>query len=118
MQRHDVGARQQVVERDQLDAGVAVLGAELHIGVGHEDPAAEGAQQLDHLGADVAVADDADGHLVELAAGAVGAVEVAAPFAPAQRLVADADQPRLGKDRADGEFGDGAGVAAGRVDHA
>ena len=62
MQRHHVGARQEIVERDQLDAGVAVVGAELDIGVGHQDPAAEGAQQPDDLGADIAVADDADGH--------------------------------------------------------
>ena len=88
MQRDHIGARQEIVERDQLDAVVAVVGGELDIGVGDQDAAAEGLQQPHDLGADIAIADDADGHFGELAAGAVGAVEVAAPFAPAQRLVA------------------------------
>ena len=65
VQGDDVGLRQQCVERDVLDAVGVVLGAELDIGVGDEDAAAEGLQQPHHPRADGAVADDADGHLGE-----------------------------------------------------
>lgn len=46
----------------------------------------------------------------------VGAVEVAAPFAPAQRVVPARHEASFGKDGADREFGDRGGVATGRID--
>jgi hypothetical protein len=81
-----------------------VIGGKLDIGVVDDDLGAEGAQQPHHLGTDIAIADDADGHFREFAAGAVGAIEIAAPFTLAQRFVANADQARFGKDRAEREF--------------
>ena len=43
MQGDDIGLGQQLVERDLLDAVVAVGGRELDIGIGDQDAAAEGA---------------------------------------------------------------------------
>ena len=63
----------------------------------------------------MAVADHADGHLRQFAAHEVGAIEVAAPRPPAQRVVSAGHQPGLGDDRADGELGDRRGVAPRRV---
>ena len=118
MQGDDVALGEDALHRGLLDA--VLRGPRPR--AGHRGrargPAAERLQHAHHLGADMAVADDADGHLGQLLAGEVGAVEVAAPFAPAQRLVAAGDQAGLGEDGADGELGDRAGVAAGRVDDA
>jgi hypothetical protein len=76
-----------------------------------------GLEQADNPGADVAVADQADGHVAEFLADRVGPVEVAAPLAAGQRHMALRDEARLGQDGADRELGDGAGVAARGVDH-
>ncbi len=99
-----------------LDACIAVFRAQLNVGIAHENLGAESAQQLDDLCADISIADDADDHLVQLAARQVRAVEIAAPDASTQRFMAAADHAGFGEDRADGEFGDGGGVAARRVD--
>ena len=61
------------------------------------------------------IADDADRHFRQFLAGQVGAIEIASPFA-AQRVVAARDEPRLGEDGADREFGDGGGISSRRVD--
>ena len=81
VQRDDVGLRQQRRQIDLFDAGRAVGVVQSHIGVAHQNAAAKGAQQLGHFAADVAIADQPDGLVAQLFAGAVGAVQVAAPFA-------------------------------------
>src|SRR6266699_5097374 len=45
MQADNVSTRQEVRERDMFDSIVAVLGAELHIGISHQDLAAERLEQ-------------------------------------------------------------------------
>ena len=96
----------------------AVLRRQLNVGVADQDAAAKGLQQLDDARADGAIADDADRHLRQLAAGKIGAVKVAAPLAGAQRLMPGADHASFRQDCPDGEFGHRAGVAGRRVDDA
>ena len=69
---------------DLLDAVGEVGGRELDIGIGDQDAAAEGLEQPHDPRADLAIADDADGHFGKLFAGAVGAIEIAAPHSPAR----------------------------------
>ncbi len=117
MQRHDVGLAQERVQADVHDAGGPILGRQLHIGIGDQHPRAERPQQLHHARADRAIAHDPDRHFGEFPARTIGAVEVSAPLAAAQRFVPGPDQPRLAEDRPDRELGHRAGVAARHVDH-
>ena len=116
MQRDDVRLRQNALERALDHAVVQVIDGELHIGIAHQDAAAEGLEQLHDAAAHLAIADEAHRHLGEFLAREVGAVEIAPPLAAAQRIMALGDLARLGEDGADGEFGDGGGIAARRVD--
>src|SRR6185312_2666550 len=81
MQADNVSARQQLLKRDMLDAIVAVHRAELDIGIGDQELAAESFEQFHHAAADRAIAYDPDRHFAELAPGAIGPIEIAAPLA-------------------------------------
>ena len=91
--------------------GVAV--AELVGAVMIEDAHAEGFGEGGELGADVAVADDAE-RLAAHFAGADGGFD---PSAGMGGVGAGKDLAHEHDDLADDEFGDGAGVAEGRVEH-
>ena len=116
MQRDDVSTGQQGLQRNMFDSVAAILRRDLHIGVGDQQSAAEGLQQFHHSAADRAIADNADCHLAEFTAGAISAIEIASPLAGTQRFVAGADETRFGKNGSDRKLGDGARVAARRVD--
>src|SRR3569833_1190935 len=64
----------------------------------------------------MAIADHPDRHLRQFVAGEIGAVEIAAPVAPPQRVMTPGDQAGQREDGADGEFRDRAGIASWRVD--
>ena len=78
---------------------------------------AERPQQLHDLGADMAVADQADRQVAQFLSGKVGAVKVAAPLTFGERRVPFGDEAGLCQNHADGEFGHCAGVAARCIDH-
>src|SRR5690606_18104831 len=110
------GFSKQLIETRKTNACAAILPGELHIGVGDQYAAAECPQKPHHPRANRAIADDAHGQFAQFPSGAVGAVEVSAPFATSHRLVTQADEPRLAQYGAYRELGHRAGIAAWHVD--
>src|ERR1700730_16458030 len=110
MEGHDVAFGDEARQRDLRDAVLDIVDAELDIGIADKHSAPERFQDAHDLCTDMTVADDADCHFAELAAGQIRAIEVAAPFAATQSLMAAGDEPRLGEDGAERELRDRAGV--------
>ena len=108
---HEVGLGEQGVEVDEADAHLRGA-AGLHVGVVGDDLHAEGAEALGDQDADAAEADDADGLLVELDAGVLRAL----PLAAAERGVGRADVAGRGEHQGDGELGGADDVGGRRVD--
>ncbi len=84
------------------------------VGVVDEHAHLESTQVGDEQLADVAEANQADGLAVKLASADGIVVDGGPPFARSQGAVGAGDAFAFGQDEAEGELGDGAGVAAGR----
>ena len=116
MQADDRRGAQQLVEPDEPDAVGARRGL-VGVGVGDEDGRAERAEHPGDDPADGAVPDEPHGGAVELEAGLVVGVEVAAPGPVAQLAVGHRDAAQRGERHAHRVLGRGRRVPAGRLGH-
>src|SRR6266508_5364570 len=118
MEAHDIRLGKQALDGNLDDTVAKVLRGELNIRIANQDSCIEDLEQLHHPPPDLAISDDPDHDLGKLGASTVGPVEVAAPFAAPQRVMAFGDIARYGQYCADRELGDGAGVSSRRIDNA
>ena len=112
VQADHAAVAQQFVEGDHFDP-VGAGGPGIGVRVGDQHPGAEGAQHPGDDSADGPVADESDGGAVQLDAGLVVRVEVAAPLAAPEFGIGGGDTPHRGEHQPDGELGGRRGVPAG-----
>ncbi len=113
MERDEVGAPEQLVERGLLDTFGLV---DLREGVVDEDGGAEAAQDTGHVAADGAVADEPDGGGFELETGGLPGV-VAFPLAAADGGVGLGNAAQGGEHHGDSVLSCRGGVTRGGVGH-